>query len=107
MYVSPELNDLWRAVVEDWCAGTLAGGDGEYIIKPRPTMSVTPTMFKCFEGGLSEEDITSIFDKVLEGRCLLKKENTYKGDLPSMEELAKTAKFKTALKPRIVKYLVE
>lgn len=60
LYASPQLYATWKSVVAAWMDGSLAGGDGEISGKPRGPLSVTGTMFKCFEGDLSDKRIRGI-----------------------------------------------
>ncbi|CAM6091064.1 unnamed protein product [Calypogeia fissa] len=53
-------------------------------------------MFRCFEGELTEEEISSILEAMKAKTILLKKYFSYKGDELSMEDMAR--KLKTAKK---------
>src|SRR5450759_5305013 len=92
-------------MVNLWIEGSLASADGKVLEKPQKVDSITATMFKCFKGDLTEVTICGILQRVLDGKALLKKNENYIGELPSMEELAKTAKFMRALRVKIQEYL--
>jgi len=88
--------------------GLLPGGDGEVPIKNRNKIEhISPNMFRCFEGAVPEYIILDILSKVEDSRCLLKKNESNKGDIPSIEDLAKTWKFFYALQPKIVSFLTD
>jgi len=106
LYASEKLYKYWHNVCEAYLGGELLGPDGNEG-KKHKLEHITVGMFKCFEGDLAEKQLMDILEKVMDARCLLKKDANYKGDLPSMDELARTAKFFKALKPRIGKYLAE
>ena len=107
LYATPELYNLWKSVVNLWIEGSLAGANGKVLEKPRKVDSITENMFKCFEGDLTEVKIRGILQRVLDGKALLKNNENYFGDLPSMEELTKTVKFMRALRVKIQEYLHE
>ena len=106
LYSSTTLYTYWQSVCEAYLDGELLGSDGNEG-KKHKSGDISVGMFKCFEGDLAETQLMKILEKLMDGRCLMKKDANYKGDLPSIEELAKTAKFFKALKPRIHKYLFE
>ncbi|CAM6091957.1 unnamed protein product [Calypogeia fissa] len=53
-------------------------------------------MFRCFEGELTEEEISAILEAVKAKDIILKKDFSYKGDKLSMDDMAR--KMKTAKK---------
>src|SRR5450759_2968452 len=106
LYASQDLYLYWRQVCMRWIDGELLGPD-ENEGKQKKMDMVTPALFKCFESDLIEKYIFSILDKIMEGRCLLKKDKNNKSDIPSMSDLAKNAKCFRAMKPKIGNYLCE
>src|SRR5450759_1656945 len=106
LYANQDLYLYWREVCMKWIDGEFLDPDGNEG-KKKKVDQVTPALFKSFEGDLLEKDIFLILEKIMEGRCLLKKDKNNKSDIPSMSDLAKTAKCFRALKRKIGKYLIE
>ncbi len=74
--------------------------------KPKPRDTILVAMFRCFEGDILEDEIAEIFKSILKGNVLLKKDVTYKRNIPSMNDVSRDIKIKRKLKALIVEYLV-
>ena len=104
---SDELFSAWKGMCTDWISGILMDGHGEANEVARDPNKLTPALFRCFEGEISEHCILKIISSVREGKAFLKKDASSQSALPSMEELAKTEKVMGVLKEVILDFYIQ
>ena len=90
----------------EWASGRLLDGNGAKG-PPRSGKGIAHLAFANFEGDITRDEKMSIFEACLNGRALLKKESSYKGELKTIGDLAKDIKVITKLKSVIIQYYVE
>ncbi|CAM6093905.1 unnamed protein product [Calypogeia fissa] len=95
LFAEDALFSLWRNVCRLWLTGEIPDGANE-MGKLKPAKLITVAMFRCFEGELTEVQISSILEAVKDKKILFKKDFSYKGDKLSMEDMSR--KLKTAKK---------
>ena len=105
VYGSDNLYSHWKNVCAEYIEGNLLNEARQEDGKPKKVDKVTANMFHCFDGGIEEETIMKILDMILDGSYLIKKSSSYRGPMPSMEQLAQDAKVFKALQLQVLKYL--
>jgi hypothetical protein len=102
-FAEDDLFDLWKQVCDLWVKGKLIDQNGKKGTK-RTAKGINPTVFSCFEGDISPEEIIEILKRVKSGEVYLKKHHANTDGKLSMEELAYTCKVQKRLKKEIIAF---
>ena len=103
---SDDLFHQFQVLVKLFINGELLNEMGELPDGPRQMILLNPSLFRCFEGSIYEEQILQILKQVCANEGLLKKDPKCVKTMNSMEELAKTAKANLVLERVILEYYI-
>ena len=103
---SDELFDEFGTLVKRFTNGELLNEFADFPVGTRQMKELNPSLFRCFEGGITEEQILVILRIISDGGGLLKKDPKCVVQLNSMEELAKTAKAEKVLERVLLEYYI-
>ena len=104
LFSANETFEMWKQVCNSYVTGNIMDSRGEKG-KQKKRDDITVTMFRCFEGDISQEEIVKIFRKILREELILRKEPQFKHRLQSMHEYANDVKIERKLKAFVLEYL--
>lgn len=94
------------SVCNSWCEGVLPDEKG-LLGYTKNVNVVTIHWFRCFEGDISEADISRVLHDISKSRVLLRKGKDSTSKLPSMEDVARDIKTFVKLKDSIRDYYMD